>query len=113
VISSPDFDWDRPVPDDERDALLGKIADAVVARGLQTPAIWFLEVHKPLAPLGGQFGIALSPFLGIFFGGGAFDLQKYTKLLQSTQNIDLLIRLIDSKSMASPSSAPGGSAAAP
>jgi hypothetical protein len=89
------FDWDAPISDHERDALLERIATAVRSRGLQTPAVWFLEVHKPLAPLGSQFGIAFSPFLGIFFGGGAFDLQKYTKLMQSTGNVDRLIRLID------------------
>jgi len=89
------FDWDAPVDDTERDALLAKIASAVRSRGLQTPAIWFLEIHRPLFPLGSQLGIAFSPFLGVFFGGGAFDLQKYTKLMQRPENVEKLIRLID------------------
>ena len=99
------FDWDAPISDSERDALLQRIARAVASRGLQTPAVWFLEAHRPLAPLGGQLGIALSPVLGIFFGGGAFDLQKYTKLMQHTENVDRLIRLIDGSAEKSPANA--------
>ena len=90
------FDWDAPVSDQERDTILGRAASAIRKRGLQTPAIWFLEIHRPLAPLGAQLGIALSPFLGTLLGGGAFDLQKYTKLMQDRANVDRFIKLLDS-----------------
>jgi len=89
------FDWDAPVPDDERDRLLGKMADQLVRRGLTMPAIWMLEVHRPIMPLAGQAGIVFSPFLGTLFAGGAFDLQKYIKIMQRRENVDRLIALID------------------
>ena len=89
------FDWDAPVSDDERDKLLSKMAAQVVRRGLTMPAIWMLEVHRPVMPLAGQAGIVFSPFLGTLFAGGAFDLQKYIKLMQKRENVDRLIALID------------------
>jgi hypothetical protein len=89
------FDWDAPVPDDERDRLLEKMADQVVRRGLAMAAIWMLEVHRPIMPLAGQAGIVFSPFLGTLFAGGAFDLQKYIKIMQKRENVDRLINLID------------------
>jgi hypothetical protein len=90
------FDWDEPVSNTDRDTMLARIAEQIKRRGLQTPAIWFLEIHRPLFPLGGQLAIGLSPFLALFFSGGAFDLRKYTKLMSDPQNVGILIRLIDS-----------------
>lgn len=89
------FDWDAPVPDDERDRLLEKMANQVVRRGLAMPAVWMLEIHQPVMPLLGQAAIAFSPFLGALFAGGAFDLQKYTSLMRRRENVDRLIALID------------------
>jgi len=89
------FDWDVPLPDDERDRLLEKMANQVVRRGLAMPAVWMLEVHRPIMPLAGQAGIVFSPFLGTLFAGGAFDLQKYIKIMQRRENVDRLIHLID------------------
>lgn len=91
------FDWDAPVPDDERDRLLAKMADQVARRGLSLPAVWMLEIHRPIMPLLGQAAIAFSPFLGTLFAGGAFDLQKYTKLMQRQENVERLIGLIDER----------------
>jgi hypothetical protein len=89
------FDWDNPVPDEERDQLLEKMADQVVKRGLTLPAVWMLEIHQPVMPLMGQAAIVFSPFLGTLFAGGAFDLQKYTKLMQRRGNVSRLIALIE------------------
>lgn len=91
------FDWDAPVPDDERDRLLEKMANQVVKRGLALPAVWLLEIHQPVMPLLGQATIVFSPFLGALLAGGAFDLQKYTKLMQQRENVDQLIALIEQR----------------
>ena len=94
---APFFDWDRPVGDDERDGILNKVAQQVVRRGLATPAVWMLEIHRPIMPLAGQMGIVFSPLLGTLFSGGAFDLQRYIKLMQRRENVDRLVALIEEK----------------
>ncbi len=92
------FEWEAPISDEDRDKILTKIACEIKRRGLETPAILFLESHRPLAPLGGQLAVMFSPFLGIFFAGGAFDLQKYTSLLRDPKNVNLLIKMIETSS---------------
>lgn len=92
------FDWDASVPREHRDELIEKLADNIVKRGLQTPALWMLEIHKPLMPLGGQLAIAFSPMLGPLFAGGAQDLQTITKLMREPGATDQLISLIQQKS---------------
>jgi acyl-CoA reductase-like NAD-dependent aldehyde dehydrogenase len=91
------FDWNAPVSPEEREQILRKIAAQVTKRGLQTPALWMLEIHKPLMPLGSQFAVAFSPLLGALMAGGARDLQKITKLMQEPGNVDRLIELIENE----------------
>ncbi|HEY3329551.1 MAG TPA: hypothetical protein VGK19_05980 [Capsulimonadaceae bacterium] len=92
------FDWDEPVSDAERDRIINLIAAQIAGRGLQSAAIWMLEIHRPLIPIAGHASIALSPFVATLFSGGAIDMQKYTKLMRDPVNIDLLIRQIERKS---------------
>ena len=92
------FDWDEPVSRDERSAIMEGLSRQVVGRGLQVPAIWTLEMHRPLMPLLGQCAIALSPLLGTLLAGGACDLQKYTKLMREPGATEELIRMIEAKS---------------
>jgi hypothetical protein len=99
VINPLTFDWDATVEPAERDRLLNNIADTVVIRGLQAPVSWLLEIHRPLMSVASQFGITLSPFLASLFPGGPVEMQKYTKLLQDRQNLDLLISLIEAKTL--------------
>jgi hypothetical protein len=99
------FDWDAPVSDEQRDALLEKIAHEVRLRGLETPVVWFLEIHKPLAPLGGQLAVALSPYIATLLSGGAFDLQRARKVLQDVANIDRLIERIENGEHRAPEAA--------
>ena len=91
------FDWDLAVPAADRDAILENLAVRIVALGLQVPAIWMLEMHRPLMPLCGQVAIALGPALGTFFAGGAADMQKYTKLMREPGATEELIRRIELK----------------
>jgi hypothetical protein len=96
--TSVTFDWDTPLGSDERLALFSHIAGNVVARGMETPVIWFLEIHRPLAPIGAQLGVALSPFIAVWLKDGAFDLQKYVQILRDPANIAQLIQLIEERS---------------
>ena len=78
---------------EDRDKLIDELARKVTDRGLQTPAILFLEMNKPLSFIAGQAMLAASPLLMPIFG--AEGVQKYSQLLSSRDNIELLIRRIE------------------
>jgi|DewCreStandDraft_4_1066084.scaffolds.fasta_scaffold53337_2 hypothetical protein len=83
----------EPLPPEERDALVEKIARAVVAKGLETPAILFLEMHKPLSFAASQGLIVASPLIAPLVG---FDrVQSAQRLMAERQNVELLIRKIE------------------
>ncbi|MCC6731273.1 MAG: hypothetical protein IT208_18265 [Chthonomonadales bacterium] len=88
-MPGPDLD----PPPDERDALIDRIATAIVRRRLETPAILFLEMHKPLAFIAGQGLIVTSPFIAPFVGVG--NLRAATALLQDRANVERLIVRIE------------------
>lgn len=81
--------WSDPLSDADRDAFIGKIAKMIHKRRLETPAILFLESHRPLANIGAHAGMAFSPFLVPFLGFE--NLRDMTRLLQDRHNVDLLI----------------------
>ena len=91
-------DWSDPLPPEERDRLLDRLARAVVGRGLETPAILALEMHKPLAFLGAQTLIVVTPLLGPLLG--LEQLQTLSRLLNEPDGIDALVRRIDEVSAA-------------
>jgi len=92
------FDWDAELPDEERDAMIEKFAQMVDTRGLHVPAIWFLELHKPLSFFASQSVLLGSGFLAPVFGPQ--KVQQFAKLLESRDNVELLIRRIEEKSVA-------------
>jgi hypothetical protein len=98
VINPFTFDWDERLAAPERDSLLNKMADDIIGRGMQIPAAWIIEIHRPVMNIASQFGITLSPLLASLFPGGPAQMQKYIKLMQDRQNIDRLLILIDEKS---------------
>jgi hypothetical protein len=87
------FDWDRPLEAAERDELIEKIAAAVTARRMTVPAILLLEGSKPLAFLSSQALVVSSGLLAPLVG--AANMQKLAKLMESRENIELLIRRIE------------------
>jgi len=54
---------ETPLAAGELPASLERVANAVVARGMETPAIVFLEAAVPLSFLGSQAMLALWPFV--------------------------------------------------
>lgn len=46
-------------------AMLDELADAIVKRGLATPALFFLESMRPLGFVGSQLMIVLRPIISI------------------------------------------------
>ena len=91
------FDWDLPVSPEDRKEILTNLATQITRRGLQVPAIWMIEMHRPLMPLMGQIAIALGPALATLFAGGAADLQMYSKLMREPGAAEDLIRMIEIK----------------
>lgn len=81
---------------ERRDALLNGVAGRIVQWGLETPAVVFLEMHRPLTFLAGQSLLVAMPFLGAFID--ARHLGDWARLLQSPENIDRLIDHIESLS---------------
>ncbi|HZT40758.1 MAG TPA: hypothetical protein VFA07_01145 [Chthonomonadaceae bacterium] len=87
------FDWDAELPAERRDALIEKMAQFVSRRGLHVPAIFFLEMHKPLTYLASQSLILGSGFLAPFFGPQ--NVQQVAKLFEKRDNVERLIRRIE------------------
>jgi hypothetical protein len=74
-------------------ALLDQLAAAVVRRGLETPAVFFLELNRPLTFLAGQATHVLAPFLAPLVGIG--KMQEVSRLLDDPRSIDRLLERIE------------------
>lgn len=85
--------WDEPLPPDERERLLNEVAAAVAKRGLQTPALFALEMHRPLAFTLSQslivFGPLFAPLIGVE------RMERAARLLREEGAIDALIERIE------------------
>ena len=84
---------DEELSAEERDKLIDELARKVVSRRMETPAILFLEMHKPVTFLASQSILAASPFLVPLFGPEG--VRRYVHLFRSRENVELLIRRIE------------------
>ncbi len=83
----------EPLADDERDRMIDHIAQQIHRRGLETPAILLLEMHKPLSFFASQTLIVTSPLIAPIIG---FDrVSSASRLLESRANVELLIGKIE------------------
>ena len=87
------IDFEQELPQEEIDKIIESAAQDVARRGLQTPAILFLESHKPLSFLASQAVVVGVPLLGPLFG--AEKMMQVSKLLRSKDNVEKLIRRIE------------------
>ncbi|MFN3649869.1 MAG: hypothetical protein ACK47B_09820 [Armatimonadota bacterium] len=78
---------------EERDRLLDRMADEVLKRRLEVPAILALELHRPLTFLGSQAVALFTPMLAPAFG--LANLEKLYHLLEDRGNLDLLLERIE------------------
>ncbi|MFH0802933.1 MAG: hypothetical protein V2A78_11205 [bacterium] len=78
---------------EEKQALIEKLARAVVRRRMTTPAILFLESVKPLSFVGNQVLLALDPIIKIF--ATIEDYGQIAALLEDRENIETLILKIE------------------
>jgi len=78
---------------EERDSAIDRIAAAIVQRGMETPAVLFLEMNKPITYIASQGMIVMSPFFAPFIG--ANNMRIATRLMEKRENIELLMRRIE------------------
>jgi hypothetical protein len=81
---------------EREDRMIAHLVGWIQAKGLRSPAILFLEAHKPLAPIGSQVLLFLQPLLR-FVGPllGWFDddrvLTEYALLLEDPANVERVL----------------------
>jgi hypothetical protein len=85
--------YEDELSDEERDAILERIAQGIVQRGMAAPAVLFLELNKPLSFVASQSLIVLTPFLAPFVG--IENVHRYSRLLEKRENVELLIERIE------------------
>jgi hypothetical protein len=90
--------WDEPLSAAEREALLDRLSEAVARRGLETPVLMALEVHRPMAFLASQGLIIAGPLLAPLLG--LSRIQDLSRLLREPGAVDALIARIEEKSSA-------------
>jgi len=90
---APRADEEGDLSSEERDELIENLARKIVDRKLETPAILFLEMHKPVAFLGSQALLVASPILAPLFG--LEGTEKYSRLFSSIDNVEKLIQKIE------------------
>jgi hypothetical protein len=78
---------------EERDKILERIAGEVTRRRMEVPAILALELHRPLAFVGSQTLVVLTPMLAPAFG--LKNMQTAARLLEDRANIDRLLERIE------------------
>ena len=74
---------------EDRERALGIIADRIHRYRLETPAILFLEINRPLAGLAGLAAHGVTPLFGAFMG--LDTAERYASLLGDREALDSLI----------------------
>ncbi|MGD0175925.1 MAG: hypothetical protein ABSC50_03755 [Candidatus Bathyarchaeia archaeon] len=85
--------------EEEERKLIDNIAKLVVDKGLEAPAIMFLEVTRPLTFIASQLAIvALGPLQWLF----ELEGPKYTGLFMKKENVNRIIERIEALSKPKP-----------
>lgn len=87
------LDLDSPLTNERRDAIIDSIAGKIIERRLESPAVLFLEMHKPLSFLASQSVLVAMPLFGPLLG--AQRMADLSKILSNRENLDLLINRIE------------------
>jgi hypothetical protein len=84
---------DKPLTPEERDRALDVIVERVHRYRLETPTLFFLEMHRPLAGLAGLASFAVTPLFGAFFG--LDNVERYAELIGDRDTLDRLVERLD------------------
>jgi hypothetical protein len=92
--------FDPTSENEEREtaALLDDLAERIVSRHLETPAVLFLETGKPLAFLAGQSLVLATPLLGAFVPPDR--LRRLAGVLDSPDRVEELLACIEARAAA-------------
>ena len=92
--------WENILIDDisesERDEILSKVAAELNRRRLVAPALFFMEMYKPLNFIGSQALLAIHPFIQAVFP--AVKFKKFALLMEKRENVEILMGLIENYS---------------
>jgi hypothetical protein len=81
------------IPNAEDQAIIDRLAQAIVSRGLTAPALLLLECARPLNYVSGQFMRLIAPFAELLF-----DQQQYARLasfLERRGSIEYICRRVE------------------
>ena len=83
----------EPVSDEKRDELIEVLAQKVVKRRLETPAIWVLDAQRPVAVLVTPTLFFTAPLLGAFIGFQ--NANRWGRIWEDPENVKRLIARIE------------------
>ncbi|MCB0345255.1 MAG: hypothetical protein KDD66_09050 [Bdellovibrionales bacterium] len=72
---------------------IARIASRIVESGLETPAVFFLELHRPLGAVFYNTALLFTPAVAPLFGIDRVKTLQH--LFAEPENIDLLLKLIE------------------
>ena len=77
----------------EEKEFLEKIAKKIHQYGLVTPAVFFLEMTKPLALLGSHFLVFFGPIINSFIQ--AENYYRTVQVFEEPKNVEILLKMIE------------------
>lgn len=80
------------------DALVARVAERIVSSGLEVPAVFFLELHRPFGTIFYHGALLLTPLAAPLFG--IERMQHLQTLLADRQSIDRLLEAIEDYTVA-------------
>ncbi len=83
---------DHELSNSEKEAI-AKIAQKIIDRGFVTPAVFFLELMKPLSLLSSHALVFFGPFITAFMRQDKY--YRITELLEDPKNVEFLISEIE------------------
>lgn len=87
--------WKDELTPEEENRLLDQAAAEIKKRKMETPAMLFLEMHRPLSFVASQASVVFSPFLVPFLG---FDnVHDYSRLFAKPTNVERLLDRLDAQ----------------
>jgi len=78
---------------EQQERFLESIARRIHAYGLETPAVLFLEMHKPLAFIGSQAFLVASPVFAPFIGMDR--VEAFAELMSEPDHVERLIQRLE------------------
>lgn len=75
------------------DEILNKVASKITALGMETPAIFLLEMSKPINYIGSQFLTFMNPMITSFLDIKSYD--TFTELIADRNKLEELICRIE------------------